>query len=71
MKIEALRTFMLSCEMVKTGEVVEASSVDAMTLINLGKAKEAVVCEVPKKEPAPKAKKTTPKSKKPLPTSDK
>jgi|TARA_R100000781_G_scaffold114601_1_gene85844 hypothetical protein len=71
MKIEALRTFMLSGEMVKTGEVVEASSVDAMTLINLGKAKEAVVCAVQKQEPAPKAKKTTPKPKKPLPTSDK
>ena len=71
MKIEALRTFMLSGEMVKTGEVVEASSVDAIALINLEKAKEAVVCAVQKQEPAPKAKKTTPKSKKPLPTSDK
>ena len=48
---------MLSGEMVKTGEVVEASSVDALALINLEKAKEAVVCEVPKKDPAPKAKK--------------
>ena len=59
MKIEALRSFMLKGEAVQIGEVVETSLTDAQSLINMDKAKEAVVCEVQKREPKPKAKKTT------------
>jgi hypothetical protein len=69
MKLEALRSFGLKGEVVQIGEVVEASPTDARQLINSGQAKEAVVCEVQKKEPAPKPK-TTRKPKKPSPTSD-
>ena len=63
MKIEALRSFGLKGLAVQVGEVVEASPSDARQLLNSGQAKEAVVCEVQKKEPKPKAKKTTVKPK--------
>ena len=66
MKVEALRSFGLKGEAVGVGEVVEVSPSDARQLINSGQAKEAVVCEVQKTEPKPKAKKT-PKAK-PTPT---
>jgi hypothetical protein len=58
MKLEALRSFGLKGEAVQIGEVVEVSPSDARQLINSGQAKEAVVCEVQKTEPKPKAKKT-------------
>ena len=57
MKIEALRSFGLKGEVVQIGEVVEASPSETRQLINSGQAKEAVVCEVQKEEPKPKAKK--------------
>ena len=64
MKIEALRSFGLKGLAIQVGEVVEASPSDARQLLNSGQAKEAaVVCEVQKKEPKPKAKKTTVKPK--------
>ena len=61
MRIELLRPTWLQGELAKTGEVVEASSEDAKTLIQLGKAQVASVCEVKKEA----KKKATPKSKKP------
>ena len=57
MKIEALSSFGLKGEVVQVGEVVEASPSETRQLINSGQAKEAVVCEVQKEEPKPKAKK--------------
>ena len=62
MKIEALRSFGLKGVVVQVGEVVEASPSDARQLLHSGQAKESIVCEVQKKEPKPKAKKT-PKAK--------
>ena len=59
MKIEALRSFGLKGVVVQIGEVVEASPSETRSLINSGQAKEAVVCEVQKEEPKPKAKKAT------------
>ena len=59
MKIEALSSFGLKGEVVQIGEVVEASPSETRQLINSGQAKEAVVCEVQKEEPKPKAKKAT------------
>jgi hypothetical protein len=66
MKVEALRSFGLKGTAVQIGEVVEVSPSESRQLINSGQAKEAVVCEVQKQEPKPKAKKT-PKAK-PTPT---
>ena len=60
MKIELLRPTWLKGELAKTGEVVEASSEDAKTLIQLGKAKVASVCEVKEKTTAKRKKPTTP-----------
>tara|TARA_R100000781_G_scaffold46164_1_gene31223 strand:- start:719 stop:934 length:216 start_codon:yes stop_codon:yes gene_type:complete len=62
MKLEALRSFGLKGEVVQVGEVVETSPSDARLLLNSGQAREAVICEVQKQEPKPKAKKT-PKAK--------
>ena len=64
MKVEALRSFMSGGEVVKVGEILEVSPTDANDLIYMGKAKEAVICEV-QTEPKAKAKKATPKPKKP------
>ena len=60
MKVELLRPTWLKGELAKTGEVVEASSEDAKTLIQLGKAQVASVCEVKKKTTAKRKKTTTP-----------
>ena len=68
MKLEALRSFGLKGEAVQVGEVVETSPSEARLLLNSGQAREAVICEVQKQEPKPKAKKT-PKAK-PTPTEE-
>jgi hypothetical protein len=65
MKIEAIRSFYLKGSYVSAGEVVDASPEDAELIFGMGKAKEAVVCEVQTK---PVKKKTTPKIKKPSPS---
>ena len=61
MRIEILRSIWIQGQIAKAGEVVETSPTDAKTLIQLGKAKVASVCEVKKEA----KKKATPKSKKP------
>ena len=60
MRIELLRPTWLQGELAKSGEVIEASSEDAKTLIQLGKAQVASVCEVKKKTTAKRKKPTTP-----------
>ena len=61
MRIEILRSIWIQGQIAKVVEVVETSPTDAKTLIQLGKAKVASVCEVKKEA----KKKATPKSKKP------
>ena len=61
MKLELLSSTWLEGEIAKVGEVIEASPTDAQTLLQMGKAKVASVCEVK----AEVKKKSTPKSKKP------
>jgi len=61
MRVEILRSVMISGEPASAGSFVEVSLSDAQLLINLGKARkaEAVVAEVkaePKAEPAPEPK---------------
>lgn len=64
---------MFAGEAVRVGEVIEISSTEGNSLVNMGKAKEALVCEVQKEEPiAKKPKKSNRKPKKtsPIPSEE-